>query len=162
MISPASTGGAQQSIFVGITVILRDSFDVSSLHSPSITDQYLIKLNQTQCWWELTNTDSCRERRFWDKVEGEIEDAQKTRNDVAIFLQWLQELFFQRSKGPHLKWFVYKMLITSYERPKNTSLKSLFCSTNSEMLPNNYVWTKQQQIPLIWVLNQRKFCIIAW
>ena len=46
MISPAATGGARQSISGGITVILRDSFDTSSWHAPSIPDQYLIKLNR--------------------------------------------------------------------------------------------------------------------
>lgn len=49
MISPAATEGAQQSIFGGITVILHDSFDMSSWHARSIPDQYLIKLNQTHC-----------------------------------------------------------------------------------------------------------------
>lgn len=84
-ISPAATGGAQQSIFGGITVILYDSFDMSSWHAPSIPDQYLIKLNQAHCWWELTNTDSCRENRFGDNLGRQIQETLTARGGLVIF-----------------------------------------------------------------------------
>lgn len=47
--SPAAAGGAQQSIFGGITETFYDSADVSARRLPSGPDRYLIKLNQTHC-----------------------------------------------------------------------------------------------------------------